>query len=95
MVWHKKGKLFFTLFLFVRELDGRCYIDAEARYKLQIWIAMSLKSRELELGQVQFNTAHSKIRICISIKIRTHIIVAALLLLISIASGLWMYLSIH
>lgn len=37
MVWHKKGQLFFTLFLFVRELDGRCYIDAQIHCK-PLWI---------------------------------------------------------
>lgn len=37
MVWHKKEQLFFTLFLFEREMDGRCYIDTTIDCK-PLWI---------------------------------------------------------
>lgn len=37
MVWSKKGELFFTLFLFERENDGHCFIDATIACK-PLWM---------------------------------------------------------
>ncbi len=37
MIWYNKGDMFFTLFLFERELDNKCWIDIEIACK-PLWI---------------------------------------------------------